>query len=324
MRPSAGVVGDERDGQLDPAAVAVEVEDHLLEAAVARGRRLDVLDRWRCAPRATRSISATNALNARLALDPPAYRVMHLGLAGERLDQRIGLAGHQAVEEGHGDERVPPPLVQELLQHRRAEQLGDPRHAGSVPHRREHPGESPRTTRPLSPVPPRGAGRSVAACPLHAASSSSQLPPPPSPSRSPAAPSTTTARAPRRRATSPRSPASTTPTPSTSGSTSASRSASASAPARRSIDDIHTSVRDGTLRRHLRPSRHRRPRPVVEASVPRLSGIDASGSGDVTPTASTPTPSTSARTARPTSPCRARPAGCGSTWTARATRTSAT
>jgi hypothetical protein len=47
------------------------------------------------------------------------------------------------------------------------------------------------------------------------------------------------------------------------------------------IDDIRTSVRDGTL--HISFDHHGLgdPDPIVEASVPRLSGIDASGSGDV-------------------------------------------
>ena len=47
------------------------------------------------------------------------------------------------------------------------------------------------------------------------------------------------------------------------------------------IDDIRTSVRDGTL--HISFDHHGLgdPDPVVEATVPRLSGIDASGSGDV-------------------------------------------
>lgn len=50
----------------------------------------------------------------------------------------------------------------------------------------------------------------------------------------------------------------------------------------RVVDELRTSVRDGTLRvsfdHHGLGDSH----PVVEASVPRLSGIDASGSGDAT------------------------------------------
>jgi hypothetical protein len=48
------------------------------------------------------------------------------------------------------------------------------------------------------------------------------------------------------------------------------------------VDDLRTSVRDGTL--HITFDHHGfgDSDPVVEASVPRLSGIDASGSGDVT------------------------------------------
>ncbi len=48
------------------------------------------------------------------------------------------------------------------------------------------------------------------------------------------------------------------------------------------VGDIHTSVRDGTLRITFEHHGIGDPDPVVEASVPRLSGIDASGSGDVT------------------------------------------
>jgi hypothetical protein len=36
--------------------------------------------------------------------------VMQLALAGERLDQRVELPGHQAVEVGNGYKLVPPPL----------------------------------------------------------------------------------------------------------------------------------------------------------------------------------------------------------------------
>jgi len=89
------------------------------------------------------------------------------------------------------------------------------------------------------------------------------------------------------------------------------------------VDDIHTSVRDGTL--HISFDHHGigDPDPVVDVSVPRLSGVDASGSGDVTADGIDADAFDVRPTARPTPPCRARPAACGSTWTARATRTSA-
>ncbi len=47
------------------------------------------------------------------------------------------------------------------------------------------------------------------------------------------------------------------------------------------VDDIHTSVRDGTL--HVSFDHHGigDPDPILDVSVPRLSGVDASGSGDV-------------------------------------------
>ena len=48
------------------------------------------------------------------------------------------------------------------------------------------------------------------------------------------------------------------------------------------IDDVRTEVRDGTLHRHVRPPRlRRRATSSSRLSVPKLTGIDASGSGDV-------------------------------------------
>ena len=47
------------------------------------------------------------------------------------------------------------------------------------------------------------------------------------------------------------------------------------------IDDVHTDVRDGTLRVTFDHDGFGGDNVVVEASVPRLEGVDASGSGNV-------------------------------------------
>ncbi len=87
--------------------------------------------RWRTtsskprARRTTRATSSTVTLRSReprahlgderlerpRAPDPPAYRVVQLGLAGERLDQRIDLARHQPVEVRHDARDLAAPLV---------------------------------------------------------------------------------------------------------------------------------------------------------------------------------------------------------------------
>jgi hypothetical protein len=69
-----------------------------------------------------------------LAFDAPDYRVVQLGLAGERLDQRIGLPGQQTVEVRHRHELVEPLPFFDFRERRRREQLGYERHSASVPH----------------------------------------------------------------------------------------------------------------------------------------------------------------------------------------------
>ena len=77
--------------------------------------------------------SVTYASNARAPLILPWRGSCSIGLAGEGPDQGIVLAGHQPVVVRHRFQPLPLPLLVQLLQHRRGEQLGQPRHPASVP-----------------------------------------------------------------------------------------------------------------------------------------------------------------------------------------------
>ena len=79
---------------------------------------LDVFDRGAVLPKPRAGFSDERR-ERRHTLDPSAHGVVHFGFASERLHQGAGIAGHQAVEIGHGHQLVPASLVQELLQHRR-------------------------------------------------------------------------------------------------------------------------------------------------------------------------------------------------------------
>jgi hypothetical protein len=48
------------------------------------------------------------------ALDASPHGIVQLRLGGERLDQRVGLAGHQAVKVRHCLKLIPSPLVVKL------------------------------------------------------------------------------------------------------------------------------------------------------------------------------------------------------------------
>ena len=125
-------VGDDGDGQADRAVVRLEVDDHLLEAAPLENGVLDVLDRGVVVSEPGAGLGDERP-ECGLALDPPADWIVHLGLDAERRDQRVGIPGQQTVEVGHRDECVPPTPVQDLLQCRRREQLGGPRHGRKRP-----------------------------------------------------------------------------------------------------------------------------------------------------------------------------------------------
>jgi hypothetical protein len=131
-------VGHDRERKIDSAGFTVEVKNHLLKAASLEDDVLKVLDRG-VALREPLPRVGKERLERLRALDASAYRVVHLGLARERLEQRIGLPRKQAVEVGHGDKLLAPPLIEQSLQNRRTEQLGHPRHATSVPYPRGDP-----------------------------------------------------------------------------------------------------------------------------------------------------------------------------------------
>src|SRR4051812_38069067 len=101
------VVGGERQRKADASAVDVEVKDDLFYPARLDEEEVDVLD-LDVASRQPGGRIGDEAPNRCLALDPPADRVMHLRHARERLDERVDLSGHQAVEEGHRSEPLAP------------------------------------------------------------------------------------------------------------------------------------------------------------------------------------------------------------------------
>jgi hypothetical protein len=128
-------LADDRDRKIYRSGLTVEVENHLPKAAWLGDDTLDVLDRGVALPEPRLRFGDVRLERPR-APDAPAYGMVQLGLAGKRPDQRIELPGQQTVEERHGY-KVALPLLLDLLQRRRREQLGDPRHRRSVP----YPGE---------------------------------------------------------------------------------------------------------------------------------------------------------------------------------------
>jgi hypothetical protein len=95
---------------------------------------LDILDRH-VAPDEPRVHFGDERLKGSGALDASAHGVVQLGFGGERLDQRTGLPGHQPREVGQSYKLLMPPLLLESREHRRREQLGDPRHPTRLSHR---------------------------------------------------------------------------------------------------------------------------------------------------------------------------------------------
>ena len=90
------------------------MQNHLLEAASLGDDVLNVLDRDVALPEPRLRVREVRLEGPR-ALDASADRVVQLGLAGERLEQRIGLPGQQTFEVGHGYKLVPPPLIEQSL-----------------------------------------------------------------------------------------------------------------------------------------------------------------------------------------------------------------
>ena len=109
--PSVGLLlGDDRDRKIDSFGLAVEVENHLHEAAPPRDDILDVLDRG-VALAEPRVRSADVCLECPRAPDASAYGMVQLGLAAKRPDQRIEIPRQQTVEERHGYKLMPPLLL---------------------------------------------------------------------------------------------------------------------------------------------------------------------------------------------------------------------
>ena len=104
-----------------------EVKHHLLEPVLVEDDVAEVLDRDVVA-RQPRTRVGHEGRERRDTPDPPAHGVVQLGFAGERLDQRIEPTGQQPVVVGHGHEGIAAALVEDLLEDRSTEELGDPWH----------------------------------------------------------------------------------------------------------------------------------------------------------------------------------------------------
>ena len=128
------VVGRERHRKADAPAVGVDVDDDLLEPARMRDQEVDVLDVDVALRHPGPGVGGI-APERGLAPDPPAHRMVHLGHAGERLDERVDLTGHQPVEERHRAHALALVLLEDLLERGSGEQLGRPGHATSIPRR---------------------------------------------------------------------------------------------------------------------------------------------------------------------------------------------
>ena len=120
--PAGAVVGDERVRKVDSSALAVEVEYHLLEAALLRDDALDVFERG-VTSREPFVRLAHEVPERPHPFDAPAQRMVQLRLAGEGLDQGIDLPDQQPVEVGHVHD-LSLLLLFQLLERRRGEQLG--------------------------------------------------------------------------------------------------------------------------------------------------------------------------------------------------------
>jgi hypothetical protein len=128
LEASVGVVvRDERVREVDAAALTLEVENHLLEAALFGDDPLDVLDRH-LVPSEPLVRLGDERPEGSNALDASPHRVMELGLADERLDQWVKLPRHQTVEVRDRHDLAPAHLLP-ARDHRRGEQLRGPRHA---------------------------------------------------------------------------------------------------------------------------------------------------------------------------------------------------
>ena len=132
MRSSSSWSDASATGRPIRPRVAVDVEHDLLDPARARAGDVDVLD-LDVALRQPRDGLGDVAPERRLALDASAHRVMDLGHAGERADERVDLSAQQALVERHRSQTLAPAPVEDALQHRRREELWRERHARSIP-----------------------------------------------------------------------------------------------------------------------------------------------------------------------------------------------
>jgi hypothetical protein len=142
--PVGLLVGDHQDRKAHSSVLALEVDDHLREAAMVRDDVLDVLDRGVLLLEPGLGCGHV-CLERPRAPDAPAYGMVQLGLAGKRPDQGIEVTRQQPVEEGHRDE-LALPLLLGLLERRRSEQLREPRHAPKRPTSRARSMRSPLRT----------------------------------------------------------------------------------------------------------------------------------------------------------------------------------
>jgi len=125
------VVGGAGQRKLDLSAVRGDVNYHFLESARGYAHVVHILDRDVLGEPGLHLLRV--ALEGAHALDAAPLRMMQLGLTGERPDQRVGLPGHQAVEEGHRGEVLDPAPFLYPGQRGGGEELWRPRHLASIP-----------------------------------------------------------------------------------------------------------------------------------------------------------------------------------------------
>jgi hypothetical protein len=108
--PSVGLVRRDRYWGIARPRLTAEVNNVLLNSVAVHNDAVDLLDRDLAFLEPCVDCSDVRSKRPH-ALDPPADRIVQLGLAGERADQRVGLTGEQTGVVGHTDAHFTPPRL---------------------------------------------------------------------------------------------------------------------------------------------------------------------------------------------------------------------